>query len=116
MEIEIIKNLQMIGNEVLDFFCKFFSHLFSFYGFIVLVIIFFLLLNKKFALNFGICYLISVALNYVLKTIIARPRPYLVDGAVLNKLPALGNSFPSGHTVSATVICVYLAFLVLKSN
>lgn len=115
MEIEIIKSLQEFGNETLDFFCKFFSHLFSFYGFIACVVIFFLFANKKFALNFLICYLISICCNYILKFIIARPRPYVVDGSIINKLEAVGSSFPSGHTLSATIICFYISYFVLKN-
>ncbi len=114
MEIEIIKSLQLVGNETLDFFCKFFSYLFSFYGFIACLAIFFFFVNKKFAINFSICYLISVCFNYLLKAIIARPRPYVVDSQIINKLSAVGNSFPSGHTLSGTIICAYLIFLIFK--
>lgn len=114
MELEIIKTLQANGSETLDVFCKVFSYLSSYVGFLFLFVAFLMFKSKKFALNLGITYGISVACNYALKAIIARPRPYVVDTTIINKLEAVGNSFPSGHSLSGTIISCYLIYLILK--
>ena len=114
MEIEIIKKLQSIGNVQLDLICKIVSYLSSYIGFIFWIVIFFVFYKKKFAINFGITYGVSVGINYLIKLIVARPRPYVVDPTIMNKLSAIGNSFPSGHTLSASIICSFLLFWIIK--
>ena len=114
MEIEIIKKLQSIGGAELDLACKIVSYLASYLGFIFWIVIFFVFYKKKFAVNFGITYGVSVGINYLIKTIVARPRPYVVDSAIINKLSAIGYAFPSGHTLSASVICSFLLFWIIK--
>jgi len=53
-------------------------------------------------------YLISVGVNALIKVIVARPRPYVSNSEITNRLPASGYSFPSGHTqgyyLSASVV------------
>lgn len=114
MEIEIIKTLQSVSSPALDVFCKVISYLSSYLGFIFLFICFFLFYKKLFALCFGITYGVGVGINYLMKFLIARPRPYTVDSTILNKLPAAGLAFPSGHTLSATIICFFLAVIVFE--
>ena len=113
MEIEIIKAIQNIGSEALDVFCKVISHLSSYIGFIFWLIILFVFYKKKFALTFGTTYGIGVAFNYLLKLIINRPRPYAVDSMVINKMQAVGQSFPSGHALSASIIGCFLVVWII---
>lgn len=109
MEIEIIKTLQSVSSPALDVFCKVISYLGSYLGFIFILIVLFVFYKKSFAISFGITYGISVGINYLIKHLVARPRPYMVDSTIVNKLSAVGLSFPSGHTLSATIICFFLA-------
>lgn len=112
MELEIIKALQSIGNDALDILCKSISYLASYLGFFFWLIVVFLFFKKSFALCFGVTYGLSVGFNYAIKAIVNRPRPYVVDTSIINKLNAVGQSFPSGHTLSATIICFFLAYWI----
>ena len=55
----------------------------------------------------GVCLIASIALGFlvgdiVIKHIVARPRPFLVNtGIDLNIIAPTGHSFPSGHCVAA---------------
>ena len=112
MELDIIKAIQSLGSDALDIFCKVISHLSSYIGFFFLLIIFFVFYKKRFALTFGITYGISVAFNYLLKFLVGRQRPYVVDSSIINKMSAVGQSFPSGHTLSATIMCCFLGYWI----
>ena len=112
MELEIIKAIQNIGNHGLDIFCKSISYLASYLGFFFWLVIIFIFFKKSFACVFGVTYGISVGLNYIIKAVVNRPRPYVVDTSIINKLQAVGQSFPSGHTLSATIICVFLSYWI----
>ena len=83
-------------------------------GFAFVLILFFMFFNKKFALSFGITYGISIGINYLLKFLINRPRPYLVDPEILNILQGGGAAMPSGHTLSATIIACFCLFLIFS--
>ena len=112
MELEIIKAIQSIGNNGLDIFCKSISYLASYLGFFFWLVIIFVFFKKSFACVFGVTYGISVGLNYIIKAVVNRPRPYVIDATIINKLQAVGQSFPSGHTLSATIICVFLSYWI----
>lgn len=112
MELEIIKAIQSIGSDALDIVCKAISYLASYLGFFFWLIIVFIFFKKSFALCFGVTYGVSVGLNYAIKAIVNRPRPYMVDANIINKLNAVGQSFPSGHTLSATIICFFLSYWI----
>ena len=113
MELDIIKAIQSLGSDALDIFCKVISHLSSYIGFFFLLVIFFVFYKKRFALTFGITYGISVAFNYLLKFLVGRQRPYVVDPNIINKMSAVGQSFPSGHTLSATIMSCFLVFWII---
>ena len=113
MELEIIKVIQSAGSEALDIFCKTLSHLSSYIGFIFWLVIFFIFYKRRFAITFGITYGISIGFNYLLKYLIDRPRPFEVDGAIINKMQTVGQSFPSGHSVSAAIICCFLGYWII---
>lgn len=65
-----------------------------------------------FTLSFGVTYGLSVLINTLLKALINRPRPYEVDVSIIDMLHASGQSMPSGHTLSATIICAFIFFSV----
>ncbi len=125
MEIELIKLLQSAKNGFYDFVFTFFSYLASYVGFVVVLAVFLIISiiliaknkpHRKFLIftaTFGVTYGLAIGLNYILKIIINRPRPYEVDAEIINVLPALGRSMPSGHMVSVTVASVFVFFAVL---
>lgn len=122
MEINIIKFLQSASNPFYDFIFIFVSELASYKGFLITFAIFFIILiiliKKKqretsfclFTLFFGVTYGLSVLINTLLKSLINRPRPYEVDVSIIDVLHASGQSMPSGHTLSATIICTFIFF------
>lgn len=120
MEIKLIKFLQSAKNPFYDFIFTSVTHLASYIGFILVFATFLLIVFMKrkqksqnllnYTITFGITYGIGVLLNYILKVIINRPRPYEVDASIVNALEAFGQSMPSGHTLSATIICTFIVF------
>ena len=116
MEIEIIKSLQSINSNVFDIFCKTISHFANYIGFIFVFLILFTLVHKKYSVYFALTYGLSILANFILKYIINRPRPYMVDSSIKNILPGSGASMPSGHTLSATIIVCFCLFAILKKE
>ncbi len=124
MEIKIIKFLQSARNPFYDFVFTVISELASYKGFLICFAIFFILTliyykqNKNFK-NFALfnvffvsTYGLAVLTNTILKIIINRSRPYVVDASIVDVLHASGQSMPSGHTLSATIICFFIFFSV----
>ena len=114
-EVDIITSLQKVASPALTVFFQIISLLGSYLGFIILLLAFFML-NKKFSYVFGICFLSGVGLNYLLKTIIARPRPYVSHPEIQNLTDTLGNSMPSSHALCVVVLSVFLCYYVFKST
>ena len=103
--------MPLIKNPVLDYL----SHLlanFSSMLIIIIILISFFLLNKKkreWALPLGLGIISSYVITYVLKFIVARPRPL---GITMNFLfHLLDYSFPSAHAA-----VVYVALPVLNKT
>lgn len=111
-EIEIIKTLQSVSTPFYNCFFKFVSQLGNYFGFAIAFVVIFFLISKKFAIYFSSTYLFSLLVNWVLKAIIARPRPYIACGEIENVFPGSGNSMPSGHTLSATIISCFCLYLI----
>ena len=120
MEEKIIIWLQSFSNNFYDLFFQSVSYLVSWIGAFCLFLVVLLFLDKKYALCMGFGYLITVIFNYILKVIIARPRPYVNNPQIINKLTTIGQSFPSGHSVSVMFIVLALlslfAFLCKKGK
>ncbi|MDD4110372.1 MAG: phosphatase PAP2 family protein [Clostridia bacterium] len=115
MEIEIVKAIQNgLNSNFFDIFCGITSYLSSYLGFIFILAVFFVFIDKKYSIYFGLTYGLGVAFNFALKFLINRPRPYQVDPTIIDKLTGLGASFPSGHSVSATIIVCFVLFYILK--
>lgn len=68
-----------------------------------------LLKNKKIAITINLNLIISVALNFILKNIIQRPRP---EGYRL--IDESGYSFPSGHSMVSMAFYGLLIYLLWK--
>ena len=117
MEKSIIVWLQNNSNEFLDLFFSGYSYIVSWIGAVFLFACIIIFVNKKFGLFFGTSFLITIALNYLLKIIVNRPRPYETNPDIVNKLSTIGKSFPSGHAVSITfMILSVLYILYLQSK
>lgn len=119
MEIEIIKFFQSAKSPFLDVSMWVFSNLASVYFVIFMFVFLYLFMSKKYSIIFVCCTLFNVGLNYLLKIIINRPRPYEVSQQIVNVTNSLGKSLPSGHMVCATTIAVFLLWFLLskqKSN
>ena len=115
-EIQIIKWLQSFSTAFLDGFFKVTSYLFDYPAMILLALIFILFYKKEYGVYFLLVELIAALLQYVLKCIIARPRPYLVSEEIINMLQAMGHSFPSGHSVTAFGMALFVGYIVFKSD
>jgi undecaprenyl-diphosphatase len=114
MEVELVKLIQSLNSSFFDIFCELISYLSNYFGLILLFIILFAFINRKYALFFGFTYGIGISFNYLFKYLFDRPRPYQVDPEIINKLSATGTSFPSGHTVSATIIVCFILYLIFR--
>lgn len=98
MEIEIVKFVQNWANKFLDVFLWLITKLGEETVFLFLLAMIYICYNKMFAIKFSYYYLISVAFNSFMKICAKRPRPHVFSADVVNRLPAGGYSFPSGHT------------------
>ncbi len=113
-EIAIIKLLQSGQNRFFDVFFELISMFADYIGIFLLFIFFYFFANKKFSFYFVLITIINSSFNHVLKFIFDRPRPFEVDMDVINKLEALGRSFPSGHTVCATTMVFFILLYTLQ--
>lgn len=113
MEQNIIIWLQKHSSNFLDMFFIAHSHLVSWIGVLFFLVVIFLFVSKKFALIYGGGFGVTILLNYIIKIIIARPRPYIANARIINKLSTIGHSFPSGHSVS-TIFMVLMFFALFK--
>lgn len=118
MEENIIINLQSFSNKFLDIFFNAQSYIASWIGAIFLFLVIIIFINKRFGLNFGIGFLLSIGINYLIKIIVNRQRPYEANANIINKLQTIGKSFPSGHMVSCTfmVLVIWYLFIWLNKN
>ena len=102
MEIAIVDFFMGLKNSVLDLVFSFTNFLGT-EGFVFFVfMIMYWTVSKERAFRFGTIYLISVAINNILKVSSRRQRPHNMQGH--------GYSFPSGHSqgYSATATLIYL--------
>lgn len=114
MEIQIIKYIQTLKSPFFDGAMWFFTYLASFYAIILFFIIFFFFASKKYSFLFLISALFNVGLNFILKILINRPRPYQISSDISNVTNSLGQSMPSGHMVTITTIFFFLIFFLFK--
>ncbi|MBU1204713.1 MAG: phosphatase PAP2 family protein [Nanoarchaeota archaeon] len=98
----ILKIIPLIKNPILNYLSALFTNFSSVFVIIIVLISLFLLNKKKrkLALPLGISFIFSYVITYVLKFIIARPRPL----GIIKTLPLINlidYSFPSAHAAVA---------------
>ncbi len=115
-EIEIIYWLQNLRNDFLDELFQ----IFTIFGeeLILIVVLGFVYwcIDKKIGERLGLTVFVSLGLNSVLKLMVMRPRPFVVDNNITNLRPdtAGGYSFPSGHTQTAATSYFSLYYFFKK--
>lgn len=116
MELSIIHWLQSIRSGFLDSFFFLFSA-FAEYGCFVLVFVWLLLFyRKKLYAYFIVTYGAAVGINFLLKQLFARMRPWMADRSVAAIFERNTDySFPSGHSVSIAVAACFATFFVYKT-
>ncbi len=86
--------------------------------FLVVLMIILWCVNKRFGYRFLTMFLFGTCLFIVLKVLFAIPRPWLLDPdfqiVESARKAASGYSFPSGHTLTACIVCFVLAHLSKK--
>lgn len=112
-EAKIIELLQAGATEFWLTFFRLFTLFGSWLGFVAVLIPFFFK-KKSYSYAFFATYGIGVLFNTVLKHIIMRPRPFVLYDTIANFASATGYSMPSGHSNSAAMIAVFVAFYAIK--
>ncbi len=72
--------------------------------------------GKGLSVALVITFLVASLINYVLKALISRDRPFVVSQDILNLGGESGYSFPSGHSVGAGVIATFLFYALVSSS
>jgi membrane-associated phospholipid phosphatase len=115
-ELEIIRWLQSFAN---GFWTAFFSF-WTMFGEETIIIglmgFIYWCHDKKTGEFLGLTLFLSQIVNSVVKISIQRPRPFEVDGAIVNLRDSTssGYSFPSGHTQGAASVFGFVAFWLKK--
>lgn len=104
MEIALIKALQSISNGFFDVFFSLCTRLGEEIFFFLVFSVIYWCFSKENAMKLGLFYVICAGVNFVMKSLVNRPRPYVADSAVQNKRPAIGTSFPSGHSQNYALV------------
>lgn len=104
IDLSIVKWIQnTFSTNVVDFIMLAITQLGDKFFFILVAVIIYWTVSKKFAYKLTISFIGSAAVNVVLKNIFLRPRPYL-EGAISIGPKTHGTSFPSGHSQAAGVL------------
>ncbi len=112
-EANIIEFLQAGSNDFWLYFFKIVTLFGSWLGFaLALLVVYFK--KKSFSYAFFVTFGCGVAINYVLKNIIMRPRPFVTWDSIMNLGGASGFSMPSGHSCSAMIIAVFISYLAIR--
>lgn len=116
MEIGIIKTIQSVANNFWDIVMV----VFSFFGatefFVLAFVLLFWCYDKRFAFKFAAIFGAVSAINWGLKEIIMRPRPFVADGSIINYTNTSGYSMPSGHSSAISAISGTIIFEAQKSS
>ncbi|MBU1142880.1 MAG: phosphatase PAP2 family protein [Firmicutes bacterium] len=105
MDLEIVKWIQTLRNPVFDWFFYIVTQLGDQYAFILLAVIIYWTIDKKFAHKFVFTFMVSAVVNSGFKEIFKRTRPYFYPGVESEPhWNTLGYSFPSGHAQAAGVL------------
>jgi len=115
-ELEIIVWLQSFRSDFFDALFQFFTMFGEELVIIGILGFIYWCYDKKTGEQIGITVFISLVLNSVIKTVVQRQRPYLIDSRIDNVRPSTsgGYSFPSGHTQGAASVFGSLAIWMKK--
>lgn len=104
IDISIVRWIQNnLRSNFLDVIMNVLTNLGDAYIFILLVVIIFWTVDKRFAYKFAISFIVSAAINTALKNIFNRPRPF-EEGLTSISEETHGSSLPSGHSQASGVI------------
>ena len=102
MELEIIKVIQSIHNNILDNFAQGITMLGEQYFYFLFLVIVFWHIDKRFGYKLGFVLISNGIINGAIKDIVNARRPIGVEGVRSLRIEtATGNSFPSGHSQGA---------------
>lgn len=107
-EIEIVRWVQGIRFPLLDELFKIITELGDQLAFIAIALTIYWFFNKRIAFKLVFVFISSAIVNEVLKAIIMRPRPYVVDPDTNVGTSTHGYAFPSGHAQNTGVITTVL--------
>lgn len=115
-EIKIIEWLQSFSSTPLDVLTSVAAFFFD-YSIIIAVFFLFYFNNKKaFAVYYVGVQCVAGLIQTLAKKIFMRPRPHVVADSVISILTSNGNSFPSGHSVAAMGVFMFLMFFIYSEN
>ena len=108
--------IYFLQNNATPFWVAFFRIVSLFGGYLSGLITFLIVFhkNKQRGALFAIAFVGAGFLNYILKRIIQRSRPFDVYNFIQNLGGEDGFSMPSGHSVCAGTIAVFLFYHILK--
>jgi len=115
-ELEIIHWLQSLRNGLLDHFFEYATMLGEEVILILILGYVYWCHDKLIGEKIGFTVFISLAFNNLLKLIVMRQRPFVVDSTITNLRPETsdGFSFPSGHTQTAATYSFGLYYFIKK--
>ncbi|VEU80659.1 phosphatase PAP2 family protein [Haploplasma axanthum] len=105
IDISIVKWIQSnLRSNFMDYLMYMITQIGSSYFFIVLVVLLYWLVDKRFAYKFFFAFVGSALFNSIFKVIVKRVRPYTYEGITDIFETTHGYSFPSGHSQATGVI------------
>ncbi|MHB0856345.1 MAG: phosphatase PAP2 family protein [Anaerolineae bacterium] len=102
--LEIVLQIQRESSRILDVFFRIITDLGGPSLYVVTSVVFFWWIDKRLAARLAVLYLLSHYLNHWIKVTAAIERPFVVSTAVVQKTPATGYAFPSGHAQATTTL------------
>lgn len=115
-EIKIIEWLQSFSSKPLDILTAYSSFFFD-YAIIIAVFFLFYLNNKKcYATYYVVIQGVGALVQHFAKLIFMRPRPHIASETVVSILTSEGSSFPSGHSVAAMGVFMFVIFFIYSEN
>ena len=114
MEIAINQALQSIANPFLNGLMLALTELGDDILFIAVAVLLYWCIDKRYAFKFLTVYFVGQACVEVIKTTVARPRPFTQEGVISIGEQTHGFSFPSGHSHSISNISTQLSIKTKK--
>ncbi len=114
-EVEIIRRLQLIRSDLLDKIVKGVTLLGDEMFFIIVAVIVFWCVDKRFGYKLINVYLLGCVAIEGIKALVARPRPYTHDTIASVGEKTGGYSFPSGHSHSIANLSTQISIKAKKA-